>query len=146
MAVEKPNRREFLNLVLGGGALAWLASVLYPVIRYVIPPREMEAEALSEKVARIEDLPPNSGKVFKFGSKPVIVLRKPNGELTACYAKCTHLDCIVQYRPDMQRIWCACHNGQYDLNGINIAGPPPRPLEPLDVRIADNDIYVTRKV
>ena len=26
-------------------------------------------------------------------------------------------------------IFCNCHNGVYDLNGRNIAGPPPRPLQ-----------------
>ena len=25
--------------------------------------------------------------------------------------------------------FCNCHNGLYDINGRNIAGPPPRPLE-----------------
>jgi cytochrome b6-f complex iron-sulfur subunit len=142
---EKPNRRDFLHSVLGGSFLAWVASVIYPVIRYVIPPKEMEAEVTSEKVGLLSEIPPNSGKVVKFGTKPVIVLRKPNGDFSAFYAKCSHLDCIVQYRPDMQRIWCACHNGQYDLNGLNVAGPPPRPLSPLEVRVAGEEVYVTRK-
>jgi Rieske Fe-S protein len=26
-------------------------------------------------------------------------------------------------------IWCACHNGRFDLDGRVLAGPPPRPLE-----------------
>ncbi len=33
-------------------------------------------------------------------------------------------------------IWCACHNGHYDLFGKNVAGPPPRPLEPYKVQVA----------
>ena len=50
------------------------------------------------------------------------------GNYRALSATCTHLGCIVQYRSDLQEIWCACHNGLYDLNGRNISGPPPRPL------------------
>jgi Rieske Fe-S protein len=142
---KKPSRRDFLNAFLGGSAAAWLASVLYPVFRFVTPAKQTEAEVSSQKVASVTEIPPNSGKVVKFGSKPVIVVRKPSGEFSAFYAKCTHLDCIVQYSPDRQRIWCACHNGQYDFNGINVAGPPPRPLTPLDVNVTGEDIYVTRK-
>ena len=32
-------RRSLLNWLLGGGLLLWLGSVLYPVGRYLIPPR-----------------------------------------------------------------------------------------------------------
>ena len=60
-------------------------------------------------------------------------------------ATCTHLSCTVQYRADVQQVWCACHNGMYDLNGRNISGPPPRPLEAFDVNVKGNEIYVSRK-
>ena len=42
----------------------------------------------------------------------------PAGELKALTAKCTHLDCTVQYRAERSDIWCACHNGTYDTKGI----------------------------
>ena len=50
-------------------------------------------------------------------------------------ATCTHLDCIVEYRPGVKKIWCNCHDGQYDLNGRNVGGPPPRPLTPYTVNL-----------
>ena len=90
------------------------------------------------------ELKPNSGKVFKFGSAPAIVVRTPGGELRAFSAVCTHLNCTVQYRDDLQRIWCACHNGHYDLNGINIEGPPPRPLEEYVVNTKGDQLVVTK--
>ena len=37
-----------------------------------------------------------------------------------------------------------CLDGQFDLNGRNIAGPPPGPLEAFDVRLRGEDIIVTR--
>ena len=49
----------------------------------------------------------------------------------------------MQYRPDLSRIWCACHNGHFDLNGKNIAGPPPRPLDPYVVNARGNQIVVS---
>ncbi|HEX9670706.1 MAG TPA: Rieske (2Fe-2S) protein, partial [Thermoanaerobaculia bacterium] len=67
-------------------------------------------------------------KIVRFGAEPVIVLRVADTDFRAFAATCTHLDCVVEYRKDQQVIWCNCHNGQYDLTGRNVAGPPPRPL------------------
>lgn len=124
---------------------ALLASVLYPVARYLVPPRVAESTAATVTLR----LPPadvraNSGRIFKFGSEPAILLRTPTGELRAFSAVCTHLACTVQYRPDLQHIWCACHNGHYDLNGKNIAGPPPRPLARYAVNVRADTIVVSR--
>jgi Rieske Fe-S protein len=58
---------------------------------------------------------------------------------------CTHLDCIVQYREDIGHIWCACHNGHYDLNGANIQGPPPRPLSRYTVVEQGDRIIVSKE-
>ena len=86
-----------------------------------------------------------SGRIFRFGNKPGILIRTPSGELRAFTAICTHLGCTVQYRQDLQHIWCACHNGHYDLDGVNIAGPPPRPLERYAIRIGGTRIHVSRE-
>jgi Rieske Fe-S protein len=50
----------------------------------------------------------------------------------------------VQYRPDLQQIWCACHNGHYDLNGRNVSGPPPRPLRAYDVNVNGDELVISR--
>ena len=90
-------------------------------------------------------LAPNSARIVPFGSSPVLLVRTATGELRAFSGTCTHLDCTVQYRPDLGHIWCACHNGHYDLNGRNIAGPPPQPLAPFDVALRDDEIMISRK-
>ena len=73
------------------------------------------------------------------------VVRTASGELRAFSATCTHLDCTVQYRADLEHLWCACHNGHYDLNDRNISGPPPRPLEGFEVNLKDGDIVIARR-
>jgi Rieske Fe-S protein len=110
----------------------------------MIPPEVIEATQTSVVAGRVNELPPNSGKIFKFGNKPALLVRTPTGEYKAFSAVCTHLDCIVQYRPDLRLIWCACHNGQYNLSGKNIAGPPPRPLEEYAVNIRGEEIVVSK--
>ena len=137
-------RRRFLDYLLGTSAIATLGAILYPIIRFMAPPHVVEAMQNSVVAAKLSELPPNSGKIFKFGSKPGLLIRTANGELKAFSAVCTHLECIVQYRPDTKQIWCACHNGQYNLNGENIGGPPPRPLEAYPVNTRGDDIVVNR--
>jgi cytochrome b6-f complex iron-sulfur subunit len=140
------NRRNFLNWFLGTAAGAFVVAVLYPVSRYLIPPKVEESTARSVTLAiKPADLKPNSGQIFRFGSQPAILLQTPAGALKAFSAVCTHLSCIVQYRSDVSHIWCACHNGHYDLNGKNIVGPPPRPLDEYVVNVKGDQIVVSKK-
>ncbi|HUE82938.1 MAG TPA: Rieske (2Fe-2S) protein [Pyrinomonadaceae bacterium] len=141
---EDPNRRRFLDYLLGTTVVATLGAILYPIFRFMSPPQIVEAMQNSATAGTLKDLPPNSGKIFKFGNQPGLIIRTPSGELKAFSATCTHLDCIVQYRSDTKQIWCACHNGQYNLNGDNIGGPPPRPLEAYIVNTRGDEIIVTR--
>ncbi|MBP1619959.1 MAG: putative Plastoquinol--plastocyanin reductase [Acidobacteria bacterium] len=143
-AAQQSSRRRFVNWLLGTSVGATLAATVYPVFRFVIPPPVAEAPVNRVLAARLSELPPNSGKVFRFGARPGIIVRTATGEVRAFAATCTHLNCTVQYRPDFQHIWCACHNGHYDLQGKNIEGPPPRPLETFRVDLAGDDVYVTR--
>jgi Rieske Fe-S protein len=109
-----------------------------------MPPQLAESVEVTVVAAKVGELPPNSGKIFKFGSRPALLLHTPAGELKAFDAICTHLNCTVQYRPDYGHIWCACHNGHYDISGKNISGPPPRPLDRLTVAVRGDDIVVSR--
>lgn len=139
------SRRKFVDWLLGTSLGSLLLAVLYPAGRYLMPPKAAESAASSVTLPfGPEDVAPNTGKIFKFGSRPGIVLRTPSGELRAFTAICTHLACTVQYRPDLAHIWCACHNGHFDLNGINVAGPPPAPLEPYAVNVRGDQIVVSK--
>lgn len=142
---ERFERRSFLNWFLGTSLGAFVVAILYPVSRFLIPPRVEESSALSVIVdVNAAQIKPNSGQIFKFGSKPGILIRTPAGELRAFSAVCTHLACTVQYREDFEHIWCACHNGHYDLTGRNIAGPPPRPLDRYTVNLRGEKVVVSR--
>ena len=139
-----PSRRSFLDFLLGASVVSTLAAILYPIFKFMSPPQVIESAESSALAGKVSELPVNSGKIFKFGSRPGIVVRSVSGELKACSAVCTHLDCIVQYRPDIKHIWCACHNGHYSVDGRNISGPPPRPLEQYKVDTRGDDIWVSK--
>ncbi len=141
---EVTSRRHFLDYLLGTSALATFGAIVYPIIRFISPPQVIESTESSVVAAKLSEVPINSGKIFKFGSKPGIIVRTQTGELKALSAVCTHLECIVQYRSDTKQIWCACHNGQYNLSGKNVGGPPPRPLEEFKVNVRGDDIVVSK--
>lgn len=144
-AAELPGRRTVIQVLLGTGIFASLASFLYPVSRYVQPPPTADLGTDEVVAAQAGELKPNSGKIFRFGSKPGLLVLTAEGEYRALSAVCTHLDCTVQYRSDLHEVWCACHNGTYDLEGRNVSGPPPRPLQPYDVHVRGNEIVVRRR-
>ena len=138
-------RRRLLDVLLSGGLVAFLAAVFYPVLRYLTPPSAHEEAASSVNAAKVGEVKPNSGKVFRFGSKPGILVRLPSGEWRAFSAVCTHLQCTVQYRDDLELIWCPCHNGRFDLTGRNVSGPPPKPLDAYAVYVKGDEVVVARQ-
>jgi Rieske Fe-S protein len=137
-------RRRVLDAVLRTGFASTLIAIVYPVWRYLIPPASGEPATQSVVAGQATQVKPNSGAVFKFGSKPGLLICTPDGELRAFSAVCTHLDCTVQYKSDTSQIWCACHNGLYDLRGNVVSGPPPRPLESLVVNQRGDEVVVSR--
>ncbi len=142
------DRRTFLDSLLAIGFVSTAVAVAYPVSRYLIPPASGEPETASVVAAKSGELKANSAKVFRFGNKPGIVVRTAEGEVRAFSAVCTHLGCTVQLKPETSQLWCACHNGFYDLGGNVVSGPPPRPLDKYVVNVrgegADADIVVSR--
>jgi cytochrome b6-f complex iron-sulfur subunit len=148
MTEAKSTRRSFLNWVLGGGVLATVGAIVYPALKFITPPPSGEANVSQVKLPfKRADLAaePQKAKTFKFGRSIGIVVLTDSGELKAVSATCTHLDCTVQHRPDLGILWCACHNGRYDLDGKNISGPPPRPLEKYAVNEVGEDIFVAKE-
>lgn len=140
------NRRSFLRAVLDSSIFGLLAATLYPITRYLYPPRGAESSVSSVVAAKVGDLARNAAKIFRFGNRPGILVNTPQGDLKAFSAVCTHLNCTVQYDTDTSIIWCACHNGKFDLNGQVISGPPPRPLASYQVNVRGEEIIVSKPV
>ncbi len=133
--VGERNRRSFLNWLLGTSLGALFASVAYPVARFLSPPELPEATTRQVEAGTVNDpeLLEKGFKILRFGNEPVILVRVGEEDFRAFAGTCTHLDCIVEYHKDPGRIWCNCHNGEYDLRGRVVAGPPPKPLEAFQV-------------
>jgi cytochrome b6-f complex iron-sulfur subunit len=138
-------RRTLIRWLLGSGFTASIASFVYPAIRFMNPPDIPEASVNEVAAGKVQDLKPNAGKIVRFGSKPALLVRVDENQWRAFSAVCTHLNCTVQYRDSTHQIWCACHNGTYDLNGHVVSGPPPAPLEEYAVRVRGDEVVISRK-
>ncbi|MHC4404222.1 MAG: QcrA and Rieske domain-containing protein [Planctomycetota bacterium] len=153
------SRRNWLLWILNTGIATTLAAVFYPVVRFLWP-RAATVSGAQQVIApfRVSQLPNAQGNPFNFGGKPCLVVLSPDGakrlargeplrpdDVKAFDATCTHTDCTVEYRPDKGDIVCHCHDGVYDLNGRNVSGPPPRPLEAYKVTLSDKEEIVVSR-
>ncbi len=141
---ESLPRRKWLFRSLSSAIAATVAAFCYPVARFLWP-RPATTSGASETAApfRVHELPNAKDNPFNFGGKPCLVVLtsdgarrrarglplRPGEDVKAFNAICTHVDCTVEYRAEKGEIFCNCHDGVYDLNGRNVSGPPPRPLE-----------------
>lgn len=60
---------------------------------------------------------------------------------------CTHLGCTagdadVKMQEDGVLFYCPCHGGEYDEYGMNVGGPPPRPLDTFESYVLDGNVYI----
>jgi hypothetical protein len=81
--VQSRGKRDFLKIVLGSGLAALAGAILYPIFAYLKPPVQAEAEVKSVSAGKTGDMAPDSGKIVKFGSKPVILIRTADDQFKA---------------------------------------------------------------
>jgi cytochrome b6-f complex iron-sulfur subunit len=123
------SRRSVLDVLLGIGAIGWIASIVYPVLRYLRPiSPQTGAGPVRLSAEQAGKLEREHSVIVREGSTRLLVFEDAGQEVRALEARCTHEGCTVQYVPGDSVIWCACHNGRFDLQGKVLSGPPPRPL------------------
>ncbi len=78
-----------------------------------------------------------SGSVTTLSEAGVYLIHGPQG-FYALSATCTHLGCRTAWAAALGIIACPCHGSKFNIDGIKIAGPAPRPLPWLKVWISDD--------
>lgn len=142
------NRRAFVQAGFTMVGACYASAIGYPVYRYLSTParRASAVAAVSEvSLPGAQKLEAGSAMIFKFGTKPALLIHHKDGSWVAMDAVCTHLGCTVQYEPAADRIFCACHGGVYNAHtGETVSGPPPKPLTKFTVEVSDAQIVVKR--
>lgn len=136
------SRRSFLKFSNRLLTVTGLAVIIGPVLAYFYPPKLEETPSEPVLVGNADELPEGESKTVRFGRYPALIINTKDG-LRAYSAVCTHFACICKWDPDIEQIVCPCHEGYFDaLDGHVVSGPPPEPLEPLNVEVVDNEIYL----
>ena len=133
MTARELDRREVLA---AAGALIGLA----------LPPIGCSADAEpplapGQAAIPLSELRPGERRVVMVGENPVEVLHTGDA-VTARMLRCTHMGCVVRWRPALDEYVCPCHEGRYDANGNPIAGPPSRPLATVPVSIRGSRVVL----
>ena len=144
-------RRWFLNGLLGFSLVGLFVNGLYPVVRFLYPPKESsQGRGGSVKVGKVSELPPGGSKKFRYQGYPAILINY-DGKYYAYGAVCTHLGCIVHWKDERgcamsmgDQIHCVCHAGHFDARTGNVlGGPPPSALPRLKVEQMHDEVVVT---
>ncbi len=142
------SRRTFLKVAAGALGACYAGGIGYPVYRYLASPVEKAESVAAVNEVTVPDatsIPRNAALMFKFGTKPAMLIHHEDDTWTAVSAVCTHLGCTAGYDPQEKRIFCPCHNGVYDAKtGANVSGPPPNPLDRFNVEIVEGKAVVSR--
>lgn len=135
------SRRAFLGFLLGGTAILGLAGTAAPVVRYAFPVTDAAA-APKQEVGRLSELKAGKAVPFDYEDMPCALILGPDGRPVAFSLVCTHLGCIVKWQPGTSEFFCPCHAGVFANDGKVVSGPPPRPLDRLNVIVTGDMVSV----
>lgn len=123
------SRRELLAGLGGLGLLAILAGLARGTLRFLTPPVSQVPPAIVV-AGPPAGFPP--GELTPLADSPVFIGRDGAG-LFALSAVCTHLGCTVTRSG--QELACPCHGSRFSARGVHLAGPAPRSLPYLALRL-----------
>lgn len=148
------DRRKFLvRLSLLAGAIP-AAIVSVPILSALLGPLLQKQKQEWRKVAAVADIKVGETKLITYinadplpwagvTSKSAAWLRRESeNSFVAFSAHCTHLGCPVRWEDKAQLFMCPCHGGAYYKDGSVAAGPPPKPLTKIEVRINKADVEI----
>lgn len=69
-------------------------------------------------------------------------LTRSGDHMMALYWKCVHLGCTVPWNDAAHLFMCPCHGSVYNIDGQNVAGPAPRPLDFMEIKVDGQTILV----
>ncbi len=138
---EHVSRREFAKFLVLTSFGLFIGNCWIVAKQWLRPREPRRPETL---IASLDEIRVGEMKQFRYPDEksPAILIRLSENELVAYGQKCTHLSCAVYWEPGEGKIACPCHQGFFDArDGHVLAGPPPRPLPRIPLKIVDGRIY-----
>jgi cytochrome b6-f complex iron-sulfur subunit len=138
-------RRTFLNTLFGGWLVAFCSGTFFTLMKFAFPTLGKEPDFVVLNKKDFMDLANNSIKRFAWGGTVGFYFKKADGTILALKGVCSHMECNVDYKPAERRFYCPCHQGWFDENGKNVAGPPPKPLEIFVITEEGEKLIIAKK-
>jgi menaquinol-cytochrome c reductase iron-sulfur subunit len=148
------HRRTFLAQVIGALGAFLAAVVGIPALGAAIGPALKADEPTWYPLGQASSyptgtptsvsisVPQTDGWIQTTGVHGVWVVRQSDDQFTVFNGRCTHLGCAYSWQTDQHEFACPCHAGVYGVEGAVLAGPPPRALDTLPVRVQDGVVQV----
>ena len=137
---DEVTRREFVRYLTVGSVGAALGSVALGAMTQLRRP----AERVPTPIVELDQVDVPGTYLFQYPTEddPAILIRPSDDEVLAYSQRCTHLACVVYYAHEEGELVCPCHSGHFDArDGRNIAGPPQRPLNRIDLELRDGVVW-----
>ena len=108
------------------------------------PLDDFDAEGYTAVVITTRDGIGEAGKttVYVRQGNPEINPDESPEEYIAISTRCAHLGCPVRFVKASSTFICPCHGGVYDFEGKVIGGPPVRPLDRFQTRVAAGQLEI----
>jgi len=141
-SIKSASRRSFLGrfwLFLG---LVALAELIWVSVSFLRPKKLKKSETAQSVITAgpVDRFEPGSVTAFPQGR--FYLARLENGGFLALSRECTHLGCTVPWVEEENRFVCPCHASVFDIRGVVISPPAPRPLDIYPVTIENNVVIV----
>lgn len=152
--MSNEGRRSFLQIAtaLIGGIIGFAAGI--PLIGFAISPAWKKGESQWVDLGLVDRLKNSQFKKVNYTftakdgwvkaskKRSVYVTDLGGGEWSVFSRTCSHLGCLVRWNESKESFLCPCHGAVFDKDGAVVAGPPPEPLQKLEVKVEDGLLYV----
>ncbi|MGH7254772.1 MAG: ubiquinol-cytochrome c reductase iron-sulfur subunit [Nitrospirales bacterium] len=150
-------RRRFFQWAIAACAGLIGLGLAVPLVGYVISPALKRREQDWVPVGTLKELRVDQptqldyvrtlqdGYLTTKAHKAVWAINRTQGDVTVFSPICPHLGCGYRWDSQDQRFKCPCHASVFDISGKVVAGPAPRPLDELPVKVEGGEIYVIYK-
>lgn len=147
-------RRRFLKAASGALSLLVALALGIPFLHSFVGPVFRRRKPVWARVAALKSLPLGEPVSLTFTSQNVDAyirelelqrvwaVRHSETGVTVFSSICPHLGCHFNWDPRKKNFICPCHDSIYSLDGKVLAGPAPRPLDTLPLRVEGAELLV----
>ena len=129
-------RRNLLSRAGWAAFFSFLGTMLLGSLRYMFP-RVLFEPSTRFKAGLPSDYPMGAVSTRWIKDYRTWIVRNEKG-FYAIFAQCTHLGCTPRWLDAEGKFKCPCHGSGFTMEGINFEGPAPRPLERVQISLAED--------